>query len=63
MGRHLMGRYFIRWGVNRNDRHRGLWVHKSLLDSALRQLKRVKRELGAEKAARYIRVGSGYRLK
>jgi hypothetical protein len=63
MGGHLMGGHLIRYSMNRNDLHRGLWVYRSLLDSALRQLRRVERELGAEKTARDIRAGSRYRLK
>jgi hypothetical protein len=35
--------------MNRSDLHGGLWVHRSLLDSALRRLRRVEREIRVER--------------
>jgi hypothetical protein len=49
--------------MNRSDLHGGLWVYRSLLDSALRQLRRVERELKVERALRVARAGSGCRLR
>jgi hypothetical protein len=42
--------------MNRSNLHGGLWVHRSLLDSALRRLRRVERAPGV------ARAGSGCRL-
>jgi uncharacterized protein YjbI with pentapeptide repeats len=35
--------------MNRSDLHGGLWVYRSLLDSALRRLRRVEREIRVER--------------
>lgn len=56
-----MGKY-LRQSMNRSDLRGGLWVHRSLLDSALRHLRRVERELRMKRAARVARGGSGYHL-
>ena len=49
--------------MNRSDLHGGLWVHRSLLDSTLRQLRRVEKELRVEWAPRVARAGSECRLR
>jgi hypothetical protein len=49
--------------MNKSDLHGGLWVHRSLLDSALRELRRVERELKVERAPRVARAGLGCRLR
>jgi hypothetical protein len=50
MGRHLMGRHIMRQSMNKRDLRRWLWTHKNLLDSALRQLRRIEIEFKLSRA-------------
>jgi hypothetical protein len=48
--------------MNGSDLHGGPWVHRSLLDLALRRLRRMKRVFRLEWELRVARAGSGCRL-